>query len=461
MKSTLLRLAFVLSFCCLLVTPAIKAQVPPTITGIQPPAPLNIPNQCLVLIGKDFQDKLTITFEDGQGKAVDLPADQVAYMSPTKVVATATLATSGKWKVRATNPAGKPSADYEFAVALYPAIDDNSPSVKHYAKVSQAITILLYGLLLLIVIVLVVYMAMGKWSLASALSEESSYQPAVIKSEDGKNKNNVVMVASTSRLIALLGLLGILTTVLGIGYAIIWNLFVYGTVPPLTQIRSFLFGAACLFAPYLANQIRAAFEPSAAPTPPANVKQATPPETVITGVSPSGILVNSNPQQIQITGTGFKKSPAVVLTDPSGTATTLTNAQILSIEPTLITVNAMLGTAGSWKVAVTNPGANSSNAQEFTVTGKPVIQTHEPKVVKANAAAPTALTLLGTGFKNGLEVALTNPTGNVTKLAQGNFDVKADSVQIRATLTAGDWKVVITNPGPNNSDIYTFTVAAP
>ena len=250
-----------------------------------------------------------------------------------------------------------------------------------------------------------------------------------------------------------------LTTVLGIGYAIIWNLFVYGTVPPLTQIRSFLFGAACLFAPYLANQVREAFEPSGTPTTPANAPPATPAEGLITGVSPSEILADANPQPIRITGSGFQPNIAVVLIDPSGTPTTLTNAQGLSVEPTLILVNATLGPAGWWKVTVNNPGANPSNAKAFTVTGKPVIQAHDPQNVHVQAGA-VPFTLRGTGFRAGLSIALTNPAGNVTNVAAADIlNWTPESVQIRATLNAaGDWRVVITNPGPNNSNIYTFNV---
>jgi hypothetical protein len=113
---------------------------------------------------------------------------------------------------------------------------------------------LISGLLMVMFVTVGISLIAGKWSLGEALSEESSVQPVA---------NQVKMVASTSRFIALFGLLGILTTVLGIGYAIIWNLLLYQKPPEgLSQVRSFLLGAACLFAPYLANQLRAAFESS-------------------------------------------------------------------------------------------------------------------------------------------------------------------------------------------------------
>ncbi len=114
-----------------------------------------------------------------------------------------------------------------------------------------------FGLISLLLVLMFVVVARslvkGKWSLREALSEESSVQP---------NKDEVKLLASTSRFIALFGLLGILTIVLGVGYTIIWNLLLYQKPPDLSEVRSFLYGAACLFAPYLANQLRATFEKS-------------------------------------------------------------------------------------------------------------------------------------------------------------------------------------------------------
>jgi hypothetical protein len=360
--------------------------------------------------------------------------------------------------VRATNPKGAVSASYEFAVAQNPTIDPNSPSVRHYARVFAAITALLFILLLVIVIVLVAYMVKGKWSLAGALSEESSYQPKeIVVSQDGQS--NVVMVASTSRLIALLGLLGILTTVLGIGYSIIWNLFVYGTVPPLTQVRSFLFGAACLFAPYLANQARAAFEPSAAPAPPpAPAKPTSTATSVISGVSPSKVLANANPQQLRVTGSGFQPNLTVELTDPTGASTNFQGGQVL-VEPTLITFNATLGRGGTWKTVLKNPGEDPSGPKTFTVTEKPAIQKHDPADLHVNAGA-IPLTLSGTGFQASLTVALTSPSNVVTQVdAKDIVEVKPESVRINVTLNAqGNWMVVVTNPGQNNSEPYTLAV---
>ena len=435
-----------------------KPVATPTITDIEPAATLNIPNQTLVLTGKDFQDKLTVSFQDPQGRWSDLSPDQLTFVSATKVAAIVTLTASGKWKVHAANPRGAASADYTVPVAFYPAVDPNSPSVNSAWAAFYVITALLVGLLAVMVTSLVFYMRRKKWSLADALSEESSEQPQEITNVNGEN--NVIMVASVSRLIALLGLLGILTTVLGIGYAIIWNMFVYGTVPPLAQVRSFLYGAACLFAPYLANQVRSAFDSDANPKKATDTAQPTPAEGNITGVSPTELVGNEVAQQLRITGNGFQQNLKVTLTDPSGAPATIPDGQIISREPTLIVLTATLGPAGTWKVTVQNPGAKPSKTKAFTVGGKSVVQSSDPMAIHQNAAAQ-AVAFLGSGFRDGLTVALTNPARTVVNVAAANVTVNGPQrVTVNAVFNPlGAWSVKITNPGPNSTD-FSFTVVA-
>jgi hypothetical protein len=99
------------------------------------------------------------------------------------------------------------------------------------------------------------------WSLGEALSEEAGGA----KPETAGAK--APMVASSSRLIALFGLLAILTVIIGLGYYLIWSLFVSpGKVPDLTGVSRFLYAMALIFAPYLANQIREAFSSLTAKT---------------------------------------------------------------------------------------------------------------------------------------------------------------------------------------------------
>jgi len=105
-----------------------------------------------------------------------------------------------------------------------------------------------------------VFVALGllrnqNWLLGDALSEEAGNQPDPLPAGV-----KPVMVASSSRFIALLGLLNILGVFLGFGYYFLYAAF-SGTVN-LTDMKSviyYLFSGAVMFAPYLANQLQSAF----------------------------------------------------------------------------------------------------------------------------------------------------------------------------------------------------------
>jgi hypothetical protein len=128
------------------------------------------------------------------------------------------------------------------------AVEMEGKAVKMFCWVAGFTSILL----LLMLAVVGIALATGHWSLKEALSEKPLVHP-----REGEPK----LLPSTSRFIALFGLLAIVTTILGIGYAIIWNLLIYHKPPDsLSEIQSFLLAAASLFAPYIANQLRAAFQ---------------------------------------------------------------------------------------------------------------------------------------------------------------------------------------------------------
>lgn len=119
------------------------------------------------------------------------------------------------------------------------------------------VTILLFFLLMVMFIGL---LRNKEWSLADAVSEEAGNQPATLPVGQ-----KPVMVASASRLVALLGLLGILTMFIGVGYYLLWALFCTGTVPQLWEIVRFFYAGAAMFAPYLVNQLKEAFASFAPP----------------------------------------------------------------------------------------------------------------------------------------------------------------------------------------------------
>lgn len=94
------------------------------------------------------------------------------------------------------------------------------------------------------------------WQLGDAVSEEAGNQPNPLPAG-----TKPIMVASSSRLIALIGLLSILGVFLGFGYYFLYSAFA-GTTMQLADMKSviyYLLSGAVMFAPYLANQLQSAF----------------------------------------------------------------------------------------------------------------------------------------------------------------------------------------------------------
>lgn len=91
------------------------------------------------------------------------------------------------------------------------------------------------------------------WSLGDAISEEAGSQPSL---PPGMRP---VMVASASRTIALFGLFMTMSTMLGVGYYIVWALFHGRDLSGLEKITPFFYGSAAIFAPYAVNQMKEAF----------------------------------------------------------------------------------------------------------------------------------------------------------------------------------------------------------
>jgi hypothetical protein len=91
------------------------------------------------------------------------------------------------------------------------------------------------------------------WRLSDALSEEGD----ITGPGGGKQ---TVMLASSSRLIALLGMIVIMALFLGVGTVVIWDLAESNTTPALDGILRYFLAGAGLFIPYSINQIRSGFE---------------------------------------------------------------------------------------------------------------------------------------------------------------------------------------------------------
>lgn len=109
----------------------------------------------------------------------------------------------------------------------------------------------------------------SKWSLADALSEEAStaslendgngcFKPRL--SADGKPIMITELRASSSRMIALVGMMLILLMFLGFGIFAMYLFAKTGVMPNTDDAVNFLAAGMTLFAPYLVNQFASLFE---------------------------------------------------------------------------------------------------------------------------------------------------------------------------------------------------------
>jgi hypothetical protein len=108
-----------------------------------------------------------------------------------------------------------------------------------------------------------------KWSIADALSEEvevgtTEKDPNTklpIKNNEGNIAMTSEMKASSSRLIALLGLIAILALYVGAGLSVIYEFALNHTVPSGTKdIAQFFLYGLVMFAPYAVNKVTSMFD---------------------------------------------------------------------------------------------------------------------------------------------------------------------------------------------------------
>ena len=102
----------------------------------------------------------------------------------------------------------------------------------------------------------------SSWSLAQALSEEADLtvlDTAGLPVSTGGITTKTVLVGSTSRLTALMGMLVIVALFLGFGVFMLWGFAKSGRVPQTTEVMKFLLSGMTLFAPYAVNKFASLF----------------------------------------------------------------------------------------------------------------------------------------------------------------------------------------------------------
>ena len=179
----------------------------------------------------------------------------------------------------------------------------------------------------------------------------------------------------------------------------------------------------------------------------------------ISGLSPTGVTVNSGAFSLTITGTGFAAGATVSFGTFTGLVpTSITAGQIVVQIPATDIV-----TAGNINVVVVNPapGGGASSGSPFTINNPlPSISTFSPTSATAGGAA-FALTITGTGFAAGATVSFGTFTGLVpTSITAGQIVVQIPATDI---ATAGSINVVVVNPAPGGgaSSGSPFTINNP
>jgi hypothetical protein len=140
-----------------------------------------------------------------------------------------------------------------LAPAAAMAADDKAAAIGNEIFVYVVIGLAVLGLIIALS-AFKTALADTHWNLADALSEE-------VEISDPANPTQKVtkMVASTSRLIAFIGLLGIFFLYVGFGVFLLFDFGTSQTIPDTEKVTKFLLSGLTLFAPYLVNKFAGLF----------------------------------------------------------------------------------------------------------------------------------------------------------------------------------------------------------
>jgi hypothetical protein len=168
---------------------------------------------------------------------------------------------------------------------LWAQAQQQPPAPANFGVSKEAVFWVTFSIMTLLLVFACGFVTVGllrspTWNLGDAVSEEAGNQPNPLPAGV-----KPIMVASSSRLLALLGLLNILAVFLGFGYYFLYTAFSTGQVKieDMKGVISYLFSGAVMFAPYLANQLQTAFSsffsgvPQAAAAPVVQGTLGTPP----------------------------------------------------------------------------------------------------------------------------------------------------------------------------------------
>lgn len=175
----------------------------------------------------------------------------------------------------------------------------------------------------------------------------------------------------------------------------------------------------------------------------------------ITSLVPPSLTVNSPPQTLTISGTGFLTTSAVTYGGVPHAAQYVSGSH-LSIQLSA----ADLANAGYFPVVVTNPppGGGASNTVNFVV-GNPVpaITSLSPPSLPVDSP-PQPLVIDGTGFVSSSTVTYNGASRNTTFVSSSELTIELTSADLSV---AGSYPVFVTNPAPlgGQSNVVQFVVS--
>jgi len=193
------------------------------------------------------------------------------------------------------------------------------------------------------------------------------------------------------------------------------------------------------------------------------VLSAEPVAPTITGVSPATPTQGTAAQGVYINGANFQSGLSIVLTAPGGSATPLPASAVAWFNATTCKMTTALTAAGTYSVAVQNPGGAASNVYSFTVQAA---ETPTPTVTGTSPSSPTqgtaaqALYVAGTNLQTGLSLVLTAPSGATATIGAADVTFGSSTV-VRAMVMlveAGNYSLRVANPGNVSSAPWTLTV---
>ncbi len=178
---------------------------------------------------------------------------------------------------------------------------------------------------------------------------------------------------------------------------------------------------------------------------------------VINGFSPTSLVAGTGAQMLGINGQNFNAGAAVTVGPPGGVPS---QAQVLNVTPTSITISFVFSNAGQYSITVTSGGQNSNTAT-LTVTAPaqaPVINSVSPQYPHPGGPQPVGVN--GSNFANGLTVVLTLPNSTQQTFSGAQIqNMTPNGFVLQLTLQLGTYTIRVINPGGVSSAPFTFTVS--